>query len=112
MSQLASIQGVVHAIGETQNVSDTFKKRELVICTNPGDKYLNYAKVELTQDATVLADALNVNQPVRIHYEVQGREYTRKSDGNKDVWVSLRVHGIDDLTQPMQTDRHGEQIPF
>ena len=69
------IQGTVKVIGETQEIgSKGFKKRELVV-TVPDDKYPQHILVEFIQDKTNLLNGLIVGQTVKVHYNLNGREW-------------------------------------
>jgi len=46
------LEGVVHRIGQTQNVSDKFMKRELIIVDESEANYPQTICIEFTQDKT------------------------------------------------------------
>lgn len=72
------LRGKVHEIGGTQNVSDTFKKRDLVVayCENP--QFVEYIKFEANQDRVSIFDGLSVGQEVEVSFNLRGRPWTNK----------------------------------
>lgn len=69
------IQGKLHKIFETVQISEKFKKRDFVleIATNPA--YVQKVQFTLTGDNTELADSFNVGNDVEVDYNLQGREW-------------------------------------
>jgi len=51
--------------------------------------------VRLIQDKTALLDEFDVGAQVRVHFNLRGREYTRKSDGATDYWTNLECWRIE-----------------
>ena len=69
------IQGIVKVIGEVKEIgSKGFKKRELVL-TVPDDKYPQHILVEFIQDKTSLLSGLVIGQRVKVHININGREW-------------------------------------
>lgn len=72
-----NIEGKIHKIGETQQISQKFQKREIVIKTE-GD-YPQFIGCQLTQDKCHLADQFSVGQEVNASINLRGREWTSKT---------------------------------
>lgn len=70
-----SITGVVKVIKETEQVTDTFKKREFVITDN-SSSYPQDILFQLTQDRTGLIDDVKVNDIINVSFNLRGREWT------------------------------------
>jgi translation initiation factor IF-3 len=68
------ITGSVKAIHETQEVTQTFKKRELVITTE--EQYPQHILVEFTQEKTSVLDGYSVGENVKVSINLRGREWT------------------------------------
>lgn len=100
--------GEIRAIMDTQQVTDSFRKREFALEIEDG-RYSQTVKFQLVQDKTELLDDFEVGQQVRIHFNLRGREYTRKSDGATDYWTNLecwrieKAEGIEDQASPSQS---------
>ena len=67
------IQGRIKLINNTQQITDTFKKREVVITTE--EQYPQHILVEFIQDKTSLLDDYQVGQNVKISINIRGREW-------------------------------------
>lgn len=61
-------------IGDVQQISASFKKREVVVTTE--EQYPQHILVEFTQDKTDLLNQYNVGEPVRVSINLRGREWT------------------------------------
>ena len=94
--------GTVRAIMDTQQISDTFRKREFALEIQDGN-YPQTVKFQTVQDRTELLDNLEVGQEVTVHFNLKGREFTRKTDGTTDYWTNLeawRIEAPSDGAQP------------
>ena len=52
------IRGKVHEIGATQQVTDTFKKRDLIVSYAENPQFVEYIRFEATQDRVNIFDNL------------------------------------------------------
>lgn len=68
------INGIIKKIGDTQQVTDSFRKRELVVTTE--EQYPQHILVEFVQDRTSLLDTFNAGDKVTIGINLRGREWT------------------------------------
>jgi translation initiation factor IF-3 len=66
--------GVLHFIGEEQQVSPTFKKRECVVKSS--EQYPQFISINFVQDKCDLLDGYSVGQNVKVHINLRGREWT------------------------------------
>ena len=67
------VQGVIKVIREVQEISATFKKRELVITTD--EQYPQTLSIEFVQDKTDLLNKFEVGQNVKVSINLRGREW-------------------------------------
>lgn len=124
MSKGYQAEGTLRAVLDTEQVSDSFRKREFALEIADG-KYPQTVKFQVVQDRTELLDGYEVGQQVRVHFDLKGREFTRKRDGTKDWWVNLdcwRIETLDgsadaasdDATQPDAgiAGEFDDEIPF
>ncbi len=86
--------GEIRAIMDTQQVTDSFRKREFALEIEDG-RYPQTVKFQLVQDKTDLLDDFEIGQQVRVQFNLRGREYTRKSDGATDYWTNLECWQIE-----------------
>lgn len=88
-----TITGTIKVVGKTQQVSDKFSKRELVI-TEPSGQRPQHIPVEFTQDRTNLLDGFNPGDEVTVSCYVNGREWTGR-DGVTKYFLSLSGNRIE-----------------
>lgn len=88
-----TITGTIRQIGKTQDVSDKFKKRELII-TEPSGQRPQHIPVEFTMDRTSLLDSFKPGEEVTVTAFVNGREWTGK-DGVTKFFLSLGGNRIE-----------------
>jgi hypothetical protein len=124
MTNRFETEGVIRAIMDPQQVTDSFRKREFALEIDDG-RYAQTVKFQLVQDKTALLDDFGVGQQVRVHFNLRGREYIRKSDGEMDYWTNLECWRIEkaedtgqdsDQTPPSNNDPDAglldDDIPF
>ncbi len=88
-----TVSGTIKVVGKTQQVSDKFSKRELVI-TEPSGQRPQHIPVEFTQDRTSLLDSYKPGDEVSVTCYVNGREWTGK-DGVTKYFLSLSGNRIE-----------------
>lgn len=88
------IKGQVYQVGETQQVTDKFKKREVILVTEPSSQYPQHIKVQFSQDKCDLADSLQKGQDVTFQINLRGKLYTDKN-GNENCITNLEVWKVE-----------------
>ncbi len=88
-----TITGSIKVVGKTQQVSEKFSKRELVV-TEQGGQYPQLIPVEFKQDKTGLLDGFKPGDEVTVTCFVNGREWTGK-DGVTKYFLSLAGNRIE-----------------
>lgn len=68
------VTGSIKKVGDVQSITDTFKKRELVVTTE--EQYPQHILIEFTQDRTNLLDSYSVGDKVSVGINLRGREWT------------------------------------
>lgn len=102
------ITGKIERIGEAQNVSATFKKRELVVRTE--EQYPQPLMIEFTQDKTSLLDNYKVGDQVSVSINIRGREW-KSPQGEMKYFVSLQGWRIGGAEAPQQNAPSQAQAP-
>lgn len=108
------LQGKVKLVGQTEQVSDKFKKRELVITTNDNPTYPQHISVQCTNDKCVMLDNLSVGSEVSLEINLRGREWTSPSGQIKyfntiECWKLDVISSAPDVkSAPVQDD----DLPF
>lgn len=107
------IRGKVHEVGATQQVSDTFKKRDLIVEYADNPQYPEFLKFEATQDRVSIFDSLNVGDEVEVSFNLRGRPWTNK-EGQTTYFNSLVAWRINKLatSAPVATDDKPDDLPF
>lgn len=90
-----AINGKLKQIGETTQITDTFKKREVVLTQDSG-QYPQHVLFQLVQDNCSLVDGLNVGEEVKFHFDIRGREWTSPS-GEVKYFNSLNVWRVEKM---------------
>ena len=112
------LKAIIYKVGETQQVTEKFKKRELIVITESTSQYPQHIKVQLSQDKCSLADTLVSGQEVTFHINLRGKLYTDKNGAensitNLDVW-KLDAGSVGSSTnQPYAPAASGaDDLPF
>lgn len=118
------ITGTLHYVGETQQVSDKFKKRDFVIKDNSNSQYPQLIQFQVTQDKCDIVDR-PIGTEVNVHFNLRGREWVNPQ-GEKKYFTTLeawKVIGImpsnntgmkseDIRHQAIQEESDGLDLPF
>ena len=94
------ITGKVEAIFDTQQVSDTFKKREFVLEYAENPQYPELIKFELIQDKVSLLNDVQVGQELTVAFNLRGRKWEKK-DGTTAYFNTLLAWKIDKGAAPV-----------
>ena len=105
MSDTFELKGALKVLGQTQEFSGGFKKRELVITTE-GD-YPQDVKLEVVKDKCELLDRLSLGQTIKVGFNVRGNEYNGKYYVNLQAWKIEAVGSA-----PQQQADAGDEIDF
>ena len=87
------IKGKVHEVGATQQVSETFKKRDLIVEYAENPTYPEYISFEALQDKTALLDTFKAGDEVEVFFNLRGRPWTDKT-GKTSYFNSLVIWRI------------------
>jgi len=98
-----NVKGKVLEIFDTQNISNSFKKREFVLEYAENPQYPEYLKFEMIQDKCSLLDGINVGDTVDVYFNLKGRKWNDPKGGVK-YFNSLQAWKFDTVDQGGQTD--------
>ena len=85
--------GTMHVVMDTQQVKDTFKKREFVIEMQDGN-YPQHIKFQVTQDRCALLDNFKVGQSVKVLFNLRGRPFQNR-EGQTVYFTNLEAWRIE-----------------
>ncbi|RME19355.1 MAG: DUF3127 domain-containing protein [Bacteroidetes bacterium] len=88
------LTGRIKKIMDIQNVNDKFKKREFVLVIDENTQYPQYILFQTTQEKCGLLDNVKLNEQVKVHFNIRGREWTA-SDGQTKYFVTLEAWKIE-----------------
>lgn len=90
------IKGKVHEVSTTVQVTDSLKKRELILEYIENPQYPEYIKFEAIQDRCSLLDSVKSGDDIELFFNIKGRPWTDKS-GKKSYFNSLHLWKINIL---------------
>ncbi|NCG43922.1 MAG: DUF3127 domain-containing protein [Proteobacteria bacterium] len=90
------LSGTIYRLSEAQDISEKFRKREVVIKTD--DQYPQTIPVEFVQDRIDLLNSYSEGQQVTISINIRGREWTSPKGAVK-FFVSVQGWRIQPLQQ-------------
>ena len=82
----------IHSISETQNVTDTFSKREFIVETI--EHYKQYLQLQVIKDKCSVLDNYKVGQEVKVSLNIKGRLWTNK-EGKEVAFNTLECWKIE-----------------
>lgn len=92
------VKGKVHEVSAEIQVSEKFKKRELILVVAENPQYPEHVKFEAAQDKTSLLDGLKPGQYVELFFNLRGRAWTDKA-GKTSYFNTLSIWKINKLEQ-------------
>lgn len=93
------IEGKLYKKFETNQVTDSFKKREFVLEVEDG-AYTQLIKFQLTQNNCEKLDPYNENEQLKVTFSLRGREYTK--EGRTSYFTNLDAWRLDKAGQTAQ----------
>jgi hypothetical protein len=91
------IKGKAHYVSDIINVTDSFRKRELVVEFSENPQYPEFVKFEAIQDRCALMDNVKVGDDVEVFFNLKGREWTNKQ-GEKQYFNTLQLWKVNVLS--------------
>ena len=91
------IKGKVHEVSETTQVTDSLKKRELIVEYVENPQYPEYLKFEAIQDRCALLDNIKAGDDVEVFFNLKGRPWTDKT-GKKVYFNSMQLWRVNVLS--------------
>ena len=89
--------GKILEVKDTQQVSDSFKKRSFIVEYAENPQYPEYISFELIQDRCSLLDGFQAGQEVEVSCNLKGRKWVNP-EGETKYFNSLQAWRIDEAT--------------
>ncbi len=93
-----SINGKLVVKNDTQQITDTFKKREFVI-SDEGSQYPQEISFQLVQDKCDLIDAYDIGQEIKVNFNIRGRRWENPKTKEVKFFNSLDAWRIESAGQ-------------
>jgi hypothetical protein len=113
--------GKLHAVSETKQVTERFRKREFVVELADNPRFPQFVQFELTGDRCDHLDGFEVGEQVRVEFSLRGREWKSPKGETKyfnslDVWTLERMKdsggGHRDFSDDEPPPPSDEDVPF
>lgn len=88
------VEGKIVEKFDTQNIKETFKKREFILEYAENPQYPEFIKFELIQSNCDQLDAMEVGDEVSVNFNLKGRKWT-DPQGEVKYFNSLQAWRID-----------------
>jgi translation initiation factor IF-3 len=93
------VTGKIKVVNPEQQISASFKKRELVVTTD--EQYPQHIMVEFTQDKCDLLNNYNIGEDVKVSINLRGREWVNPQ-GEAKYFNSIQGWRIEKLANEAQ----------
>lgn len=70
------LKGRVHEVGQIQQVTDSFKKRDLIVAYAENPQFVEYLNFQATQDRVSIFDNLQIGDDIEVSFNLRGRPWT------------------------------------
>ena len=88
------IEGKVIEKFDTQEITETFKKRDFVVEYSENPQFVELLKFELTQANCKKLDGINIGDRVEVHFNLKGRKWVNP-EGESKYFNSLLAWRIE-----------------
>ena len=100
------VTGKIKVVNPEQQVSASYKKRELVVSTD--EQYPQHISIEFSQDKCDLLNGFKVGDEVKVSINLRGREWVNPQGESKyfnsiNGWRVERLNGTQPKNSPAQT---------
>ncbi|MEM6966399.1 MAG: DUF3127 domain-containing protein [Bacteroidota bacterium] len=92
-------EGKLYKVMDTQQITDTFKKREFIVEMVDG-AYTQLIKFQMVQNNCEKLDGFSEGDEVKVTFNLRGREYTK--DGRTSYFTNLDAWKIETPDAPTQ----------
>lgn len=103
------VTGRIRLIGQTQDISSSFRKREVVVTTS--EQYPQHIMIEFTQDRVGLLDSYQVGQEVRVSINLRGREW-QSPQGETRYFNTIQGWRIEPFAQGQEAPQFQQQQSY
>ena len=105
-----SINGKLVVKNDTEQIKDTFKKREFVI-SDEGSQYPQEISFQLVQDKCDLIDPYQIGQEIKVNFNIRGRRWENPQTKEVRFFNSLDAWRIEGVAQEAPTANSLPPLP-
>jgi uncharacterized protein YcsI (UPF0317 family) len=105
-----TLKGQIKLVQPTQNISEKFRKREIVVVDN-SSQYPQFITIQFTNDKCDLLDSFKPGEEVEIGFFLRGREWNDPKSGNVRYFNSIDGYKIMRTSQASPVDTGGDFPP-
>ena len=115
-----TLKGELKVINDTEQISDSFKKREFVVIDASG-QYAQTILFQSVQDRCEILDNFKLGDMVEVSFNLRGREWTNPKDNSVRFFNSLDAWKVERATieaeaeptaSQMGDDSDGNALPY
>jgi single-strand DNA-binding protein len=103
------IEGILRVKFDTQQVKDSFQKREFVVETK--ETYPQKVKFELTQEKCSLLDGFKEGDQLHVSFNIRGNEWSGKYFVNLQAWKIDKAGTVSKDQEPPEP-MDDDMLPF
>jgi hypothetical protein len=104
------IEGKLFRKFDTESKSSNFQARDFVIEIQDGN-YPQMIKFQLTQDRCALIDEYAEGEPIKVHFDLRGREWQGRFFTNLNAWRLEKVGGSEGGPQKAGVSSEASDFP-
>ena len=105
MGKSFEIEGKLKVVNDVQTFNSGFTKREFVVEVEDGN-YPQMIKFECVKEKTSLTDGMQIDDPVKVTFDIRGNEYKERFYVNLNAW---KLESLGGGSTPNQTPDYGDE---
>ena len=105
MGKSFEIEGKLKVVNDVQTFNSGFTKREFVVEVEDGN-YPQMIKFECVKEKTSLTDGMQIDDPVKVPFDIRGNEYKERFYVNLNAW---KLESLGGGSTPNQTPDYGDE---
>ena len=105
MGKSFEIEGKLKVVNDVQTFNSGFTKREFVVEVEDGN-YPQMIKFECVKEKTSLTDRMQIDDPVKVTFDIRGNEYKERFYVNLNAW---KLESLGGGSTPNQTPDYGDE---
>lgn len=87
------LKAIIYKIGQTQVITDNFRKREVILKTDIDTEYPQYITAQLVNNKVGIIDNFTIGREVTISFNLRGR-LTTGPTGEEKAYTNIEIWKI------------------